>query len=69
MTMVKLFEKIDETITLNINAQKLKTYLTQKENLSEDQKEIVMYILEDKDLQNMLDIKKIQAIKKVFGDK
>ena len=68
MTMVQLFEKIDETMTLNLNSQKLKEYLGRK-NLSEDQKEIVSHILEDKDLQNMLDIRKIQSIKKIFGDK
>ena len=68
MTTVQLFEKIDEAITLNINAQKLKEYLGTK-NLSEDQKEIILNILEDKDLQNMLDIRKIQSIKKIFGDK
>lgn len=68
MTTVQLFKKIDECITLNLNAQKLKTYLSTK-NLSEDQKEIITYILEDKDLQNMLDIRKIQAIKEIFGDK
>ena len=68
MTTVQLFEKIDETMVLNLNAQKLKEYLGTK-NLSEDQKEIVLNILEDKDLQNMLDIRKIQSIKKIFGDK
>ena len=68
MTTVQLFEKIDETMALNLNAQKLKEYLGTK-NLSEDQKEIVLNILEDKDLQNMLDIRKIQSIKKIFGDK
>ena len=47
---------------------KLQTYLMQKD-ISEDQKEIIVYILEDKDPQNMLDIKKIQAIKKLFEDK
>lgn len=68
MKMVELFEKIDEKMTLKLNADKLKTYLMQKD-ISEDQKEIINYILEDKDLQNMLDIKKIQAIKEIFGDK
>lgn len=67
MTMVQLFKKIDETITLNLNAQKLKDYLVTK-NPSDEQKEIILYILEDKDLQNMLDIRKIQAVKKLFGD-
>lgn len=65
--MVQLFKKIDETITLNLNAQKLKDYLVTK-NPSDEQKEIILYILEDKDLQNMLDIRKIQAVKKLFGD-
>ena len=46
----------------------LQTYLMQKD-ISEDQKEIIVYILEDKDPQNTLDIKKIQAIKKLFEDK
>ena len=46
----------------------LQTYLIQKD-ISEDQREIIVYILEDKDPQNMLDIKKIQAIKKLFEDK
>ena len=68
MTMVQLFEKIDESMTLNINAQKLKTYLSTT-NLSANQKESISHILEDKDLQNMLDIRKIQEIKKIFGDK
>ena len=46
----------------------LQTYLIQKD-ISEDQREIIVYILEDKDPKNMLDIKKIQAIKKLFEDK
>lgn len=63
MTMVELFKKIDECMTLNINSQKLKTYLSTK-NLSEDQKEIIIYILEDKSFTLILDGNKIKAVKK-----
>ena len=69
MTMVQLFENIDNAMTLKFNAKNLKTYLMQKDVVTEQQKEIILYILEDKDLQNMLDIRKIQAVKRIFGDK
>ena len=67
MTIVQLFEKIDNAMILPSNAMELKTYLGGK-NLSDDQKEIIHYILEDKDLQNILDTNKIKAVKKIFGD-
>ena len=67
--MVQLFENIDNAMTLKFNAKNLKTYLMQKDVVTEQQKEIILYILEDKDLQNMLDIRKIQAVKRIFGDK
>lgn len=67
MTMVQLFESIDNAMILPSNAMKLKTYLGGK-NLSDDMKDSIAYIVKDQNFTLILDTSKIKAVKKIFGD-
>ena len=67
MTMTQLFETIDKSMILPSNAMELKTYLSGK-NLSDDLKDSISYIVEDKNFTLILDGNKIKAVKKIFGD-
>lgn len=62
MTMVQLFESIDNALILPSNAMVLKTYLGAK-NLSDDMKESISYIVKDEGFNLILDGNKIKAVK------
>ena len=68
MTMVELFKTIDESMILPSNAMELKTYLGKKNNLSDDMKDSISYIIKDENFTLILDGNKIKAVKKLFGD-
>ena len=67
MKMSELFEIIDNSMILPSNAMELKTYLSGK-NFSDDMKDSIAYIVEDKNFTLILDGNKIEAVKKIFGD-
>ena len=67
MKMSELFEIIDNSMILPSNAMELKTYIGSK-NLSDDIKDSIAYIVQDKNFTLILDGNKIKAVKKLLGD-